>query len=304
MALWHIPTACRLASATAQSDSQDCPTPHQLSMLIGLSSGSLDEVRKYFMYRFTKLKANQPRMLSRSVCVLSTSAVLAFFIVSADTAIHTFTSTIPFSRVQLQAEPYNSFGRGLINECINFNRSENQGLPCTIIADVSVGANVIARNSGEVISLQHNVSSRNSIWILRDEKLQNGDLLVLMPQVADTPFNIDYHAATVGVSTQCVPSSRRCDVRMAGGSSPEDSFIVFNCTDNFRGVLGAAATIANNTSTGLTLIEVRLISISNTTGTSSTHISQTWNSRQSTIPSTATQQTAVHQLLSLPRTTS
>jgi hypothetical protein len=247
MALWHIPTAYMLASDTAQNDSHDLPTPHQLSLLIGLASGSLDELRKYLIYRLTRVRAKQPRILTRSVVVLIVSSLLALLIFCADTAIHAFTSTVAFSSVRVQGRPSNAFGRGLISQCINFNRMENQGLPCTVIADDSVGANVIARDAGEVISLQRNVSSHNSIWTVEAASLDHGDLLVLMPQVANIPANVDYHAATVGVSTQCVPSSRSCDVRMSSGANVETSYVVFNCTDQFRGVLGADPSISNNT---------------------------------------------------------
>ncbi|KIY02643.1 uncharacterized protein Z520_01108 [Fonsecaea multimorphosa CBS 102226] len=247
MALWHIPTACRLASATAQNDIHELPTPHQLSMLIGLSNGSFEELRKYFVYRLSKVKAHQSSLLTRSAVVLVIASLFAFFIFCADTAIHTFTSTVPYSKVKLQTPSSNAFGRGLISQCIDFDRKANQGFPCTVIADATVGANIMARNSGEVISLQQNVSSDNSIWTVQDQRLKHGDLLVLMPQVADTPANVDYHATTVGVSTQCVPSSSRCDVRMSGNPTDESSYVVFNCTENFRGVLGADPSISNDT---------------------------------------------------------
>ena len=247
MMLWHIPTACKLASASTQDNVENLPTPHQFSMLIGLASGSLDNLRKYFVYQLTKVRANQPRILTRSVIVLLISSLLALLVFCADTAVHAFTSTVSFSRVERQAQSSKSFGRGLLSECINFDRETHQGLPCTVIADSSVGANVIARNAGEVISLQRNVSTQNSIWTVQDEKLKDGDLLILMPQITNIPPNIDYHTTTVGVSTQCVPSSRRCDVRMSGGTSPATSYIMFNCTDNFRGVLGADPGISNDT---------------------------------------------------------
>ncbi|KAJ9611093.1 hypothetical protein H2200_004276 [Cladophialophora chaetospira] len=247
MALWHIPTAARLASATTKEDQHDLPTPHQVSMLIGLASGSLDELRKYFVYRFTKVRAEQPRMLTRSVMVLIISSLLALLIFCADTAIHAFTFTVPFSKIRLQDRPLNAFGRGLTGECINFDRETNQGLPCTVVADVSVGSNVIARDAGEIISLQRNVSSHNSIWTIQDNDLKHGDLLILMPQIGNTPSNVDYRATTVGVSTQCSPSSKQCNVRMAGGTTAETSYVVFNCTDHFRGVLGASPSISNDT---------------------------------------------------------
>ena len=247
MALWHIPTACKLAASTVHNTASALPTPRQLSILIGLASGSLDELRKYFMYQSARVRAKQPQILTRSVLILVISSIMTFLIFCADTAIHAFTSTVPFSRSQMQVQLSRDFGRGLLGECINFDRETNQGLPCTVIADASVGANVIARNAGEVISLQRNVSSENSIWTVQDEKLKNGDLLILMPQLANIPPDLDYRATTVGVSTQCVPSSRRCDVRLTGGLGPETSYVVFNCTDHFRGVLGADPSISNNT---------------------------------------------------------
>ncbi|KIW54498.1 hypothetical protein PV05_06853 [Exophiala xenobiotica] len=247
MALWHVPTACMLASTTTQDNVRQLPTPHQLSMLVGLSTGSFDELRKYIMYRLSNVKANQPRLLTRSALVMVISSVLSALIFGADTAIHTFTSTTPYSKVSIESIPGFGFGRGLVNDCVGFDRSTNQGLPCTVIADASVGANVNARNSGEIIALQHNVSSRNAIWTLQDQRLGNGDLLVLMPQTTEIPPDVDYQATTVGVSTQCSPSTGQCHVRMSEGPTSADSFVMFNCTNNFRGVLGASPNISSDT---------------------------------------------------------
>jgi hypothetical protein len=247
MALWHIPTARKLAALTKVGDVQQLPTPHQLSMLIGLSAGSFDELRKYILYRASKVKAEQPVLLTRSAFVLAMSAFLATLIFCADTAIHTFTSTVPYSKNTIREEPSLSFGRGLSGECIDFDRSVNQGLPCTVVADASVGANFIARDSGEIISLGRNVSAHNTIWKVEEAALKHGDLLILMPQTTNNSVGVEYSASTVDVSTQCVPSTTRCKVRMSDSTTPENSYVVFNCTDNFRGVLGASPAVANDT---------------------------------------------------------
>lgn len=247
MTLWHIPTARRLAAITKARDVQELPTPHQLSMLIGLSAGSLDELRRYLFYRFNAVKARQPRILTRSALVLLVSFLLAALIFAADTAIHAYTTTIPYSQTSLSDEVSLQYGRGLMRECIGLDRAQNQGLPCTVLADASVGANAVARDAGEIISLGRNESLRNSIWTVESEALQHGDLLILLPQTKDIPVGLDYSASTVGVSTQCVPSSWQCNVRMSDDASSGSSYIVFNCTDNFRGVLGAGADIVNNT---------------------------------------------------------
>ena len=247
MTLWHIPTARRLAAITKARDVQELPTPHQLSMLIGLSAGSLDELRRYLFYRFNAVKARQPRILTRSALVLLLSIILAALIFAADTILHAFTTTVPYTQTSLSHEVSLQYGRGLMRECIGLDRSQNQGLPCTVLADASVGANAVARDAGEIISLGRNESLRNSIWTVESEDLQHGDLLILLPQTKDIPVGIDYSASTVGVSTQCVPSSRQCDVRMSEDTNSGSSYIIFNCTDNFRGILGAGADIVNNT---------------------------------------------------------
>lgn len=247
MALWHIPTVCKVASDTALDNVKELPTPYQLSMLIGLSSGSFDELRKYIMYRFSNVKASQPQIVGRSARILIVSSMLAALIFAADTAIHTFTSTASISLVYENLHATSAFGRGLVGECIGFDRSSNQGMPCTVVADARAGANIMARNSGEIISLERNVSSHNSIWTVQDARLMHGDLLILMPQTENTPANLDYHATTVGVSTQCIPSTKACEVRLSDGTDPDSSFVIFNCTDSFRGVLGATPSVSNNT---------------------------------------------------------
>ncbi|KAL2412524.1 hypothetical protein ABEF91_000287 [Exophiala dermatitidis] len=247
MALWHIPTVCKMAAHTTEDNIKELPTPYQLSMLIGLSSGSFDELRKYVMYLFSNVKASQPRILSRSALIMVVSSLLAALVFGADTAIHAFTSTTSVSMVYENAQAQLSSGRGLISECIGFNRTANQGLPCTVVADSSLGANTLARDTAEIISLEQNVSLRNSIWTIKADELTHGDLVILMPQTKGTPPNVDYHATTVGVSTQCVPSTSKCDMRLSDQTDADTSFVMFNCTDNFRGVLGAPPSISNNT---------------------------------------------------------
>ncbi|KAG9775175.1 hypothetical protein KCU88_g5157, partial [Aureobasidium melanogenum] len=236
-----------MAAHTTEDNIKELPTPYQLSMLIGLSSGSFDELRKYVMYLFSNVTASQPRILSRSALIMVVSSLLASLVFGADTAIHAFTSTTSVSMVYENAQAQLSSGRGLISECIGFNRTANQGLPCTVVADSSLGANTLARDTAEIISLEQNVSLRNSIWTIKADDLTHGDLVILMPQTKSTPPNVDYHATTVGVSTQCVPSTSKCDMRLSDQTDADTSFVMFNCTDNFRGVLGAPPSISNNT---------------------------------------------------------
>lgn len=247
MTLWHYPTARRMVALSEQGDPNKLPTPQQLSILIGLSAGSVDELRKYILYRCRRYRAAEAAILTRSALMLFLGVALAGLVLLADVGIHNFTSTISISLSDVLSEPGGAYGRGLSPHCINFDRRANQGLPCTVVADDSVGGNAIAFDSGEIISMQVNSSKVNSAWQLANPGESDQDLTLLMPQTETLQSGRDFIASTIGVATHCSPSTQQCRVRMNEGSGPNDTYILFNCTDAFRGVLGAPETVAADT---------------------------------------------------------
>ena len=249
MTLWHYPTARKLFILSSQEHPDKLPTPQQLSMLISLSAGSIDELRKYVLYRCRRFRAKEANMLTASALVLFVSALLAGLVLLADIGIHNFTSTTQISSA-VESQTIGANGRGLAPHCIGFSRASNQGLPCSVVADDAIGANAMAFDPGEIILMGRNRSRANTPWTLSDHEDPNQDLLLLLPKIDDLDSDQDFQASTVAISTQCQPMTTQCNVRMNEGSGgPNETYILFNCTDNFRGVLGAPETVAADTIT-------------------------------------------------------
>lgn len=247
MTLWHYHTSIKLERASQSGETRSLPTPQQLSLIVGLSAGSLDELRKYMVYHFRRSKAKETPLLTASAALLLSAATLAGIVLLADIGIHNFTTTVSISQSVVETNPTQAYGRGLAPHCIDFDRKSNQGLPCTVVADASVGANAIAFDSGAIISMQANKSDTNSAWQVLDTSNPDQDLKVLMPQTTQLDADRDFQASTIAVSTQCTPTTEQCNVRINKSTNPNDTYILFNCTDNFRGVLGAPETIAADT---------------------------------------------------------
>ncbi|ETN43070.1 uncharacterized protein HMPREF1541_02228 [Cyphellophora europaea CBS 101466] len=249
MTLWHYPTARHLFELSQRGNPKKLPTPQQLSILVGLSAGSVDELRRYIIYRCRRFRAAEAAILSRSALVLFLSIVLAGLVLLADIGVHNFTSTVAIRLSTLESHPSGSYGRGLASHCIDFDRSRNQGLPCTVVADASVGANAVAFDSGEIISMQANHSKVNSAWQIKDDMEPRQDLVLLMPQTETLESGRDFTASTIGVATQCSPLTQRCVVRVTAGLDSNETYVLFNCTQDFRGALGAPESVAKDTAT-------------------------------------------------------
>ncbi|KPI41097.1 uncharacterized protein AB675_8049 [Cyphellophora attinorum] len=232
MTLWHYPTSLKLFESSSEGDTNRLPTPQQLSMLIGLSAGSLEALRKYVLYRCRRFRAKKATILTSSAAILLASAILAGLVLLADVGIHNFTSTVPISLSIVEHENIGSNGRGLAPHCIGFDRG-----------------NAIAFDSGEIIAMGANRSKINSAWQAQDPENPAQDLILLTPQPSLLDSDQDFVASTVAVSTQCFPSTQQCNVRVHEGDSQNDTYILFNCTENFRGVLGAPETLAADTVT-------------------------------------------------------
>jgi hypothetical protein len=237
MTLWHYPTAMKMVALSNLQDPSKLPTPQQLSILIGLCAGSLDDLRKYVYYHFRRFRAAEATILTKSALVLLVSAMLAGLVLAGDIAVHNYTSTIAVSISAIQDSPSSSYGRGLAEHCLGFDRIKNQGLPCTVVADASVGANAVAFDSSEIIAMQSNQSKVNSMWQVPDHDNPDQDLVLLMPQTEFLDAERDFIASTIGVGTHCTPSTQRCDVRL--NDDANNTYVLFNCTENFRGALGA-----------------------------------------------------------------
>ncbi len=127
--------------------------------------------------------------------------------------------------------------------CLGFNRTSNQGFPCTYDLSPTVTASealAIESMANEVYYLRQNISQVSQIGYVANSTLPHGDLAVLLPTVGRLPANVDYRASAVGVSTQCRAISPKCKMQVLGPQNQDsiDPYTQFNCTPQFYGVLG------------------------------------------------------------------
>jgi hypothetical protein len=173
--------------------------------------------------------------------MLTLGTLLSVVVLIGDTVLHYTTTTIPFDKISISTDR-SEFGRGLSQQCLELNRIENGGLPCSInnqLAYENFTAYTVSEN--EISFLQLNTSTQSQIRILPKQQPARGDVATLLPQTKTLSPYVDYRASTIGVATQCNLISDKCHFTVGG---PSDIYSFFNCSANFWGVLGKAPLIS------------------------------------------------------------
>jgi hypothetical protein len=237
MALWTLPIAqsMRIASRTCQYS--QLPTPYQLSLVIGLSLASYQRLWRYYEYLLSRTRSAIPPILHKTAGVLTCALLLAIAVFAADTYLHYTTQTIDFDQIAIVTHPRNMFGRALGKYCLDFHRTENYGFPCSLSAS---DPNAVAEQN-EIFHLQHNSSSASEIRLVGTDNLLHGDVALLLPQTQSFSQHIDFHAFTIGVSSQCTSITTNCEMRY---DTQYPYHTLFNCSENFWGVLGKSPNIS------------------------------------------------------------
>ncbi|KAI1628529.1 hypothetical protein EDD37DRAFT_557877 [Exophiala viscosa] len=250
MNLSSFQSALAMFHASSGTEQRDLPTPYQYSLLIGLCLAEVGRLKRYFSYSRTDGIVIPP-VLRRAARTMTVTLVLAVVIFGADTALHYTTSTINFDQVSTVSEMH-TYGRGLSEECLILNRTENFGLPCSRNSDLAA-SNYYAFNQGqnEITFLEHDLSNISEVSLVlapnQPPTSEHGMAVILLPQTAKVSPYQDYRATTAAVVTTCTPISAECQWKTWG---PEDLYSQFNCSGNFYGVLGMAP---NLTDTGVAL---------------------------------------------------
>jgi hypothetical protein len=237
MALWSLRIAQSMRTASAELQYTHMPTPYQLSLVMRLILVSTERLRRYFSYLFSRSRLTIPPVVHHAAVVLTTSIICAAAVFLADTALHYSTSTIAFDVISSNFQPLHEYGRGLSQYCLNFDRIENLGFPCSYnitVDDANAQVN-------EVFYLEHNNSRISEIRLVSTPQLAQGDLALLMPRMQNLPPNIEFRASTIGISTQCHSITSECNMRIAN----PDVWVHtgFNCSTSFFGVLGKSPNI-------------------------------------------------------------
>lgn len=237
MSLWTLPVARSMINASSTNQYSQLPTPYQLSLVIGISLASSQRLWRYYEYMLSRTRSTIPPVLHKTAGMLTFAVLLATAVFVTDTYLHYTTQTIDFDQIAIVTQPTNMFGRALSKYCLDFNRTENYGFPCSMSG---TDPNAVAEQN-EIFHLQHNSSSVSEIRFVHTDNLLHGDVALLVPQSQSFSQDVDFRASTIGVSSQCIPITADCDMRYDAQYS---SHTLFNCSDNFWGVLGKSPNIS------------------------------------------------------------
>jgi hypothetical protein len=239
MGIWN-PYVARAILEGSREDlktSQPLPTPFQFSLLANMRAGRCDQLWKYFSSYWRTSRA-KPSILRQTTIILFSSFVVTFLTFLGDQFFHIWSKSLIIARYTVPSNR-SSFGRGLTSECIHFNRTNNHGWPCTRSSYDFISKQEFAEREQELSYLSANTSKLSQIQFLKVADLHEGDLAVLYPGTGVVPSYVDYHASTLGVSTQCQFMTPTCHIKYIS-----DILTQFNCSETFFGVLGKPANIS------------------------------------------------------------
>ena len=162
---------------------------------------------------------------------------MATLLFAADTLIHYTTKTIAYDQVEV-SRVAQEYGRGLSQECLSMNRSENAGFPCS--ENSLIPMNDYLHQQNEMLFLSLNSSQISEIRIVT---VDGDDIALLLPKTQNLSPYLDYRASTIGITTQCKPISNLCNFGVWG---PDDEYSGFYCSSKFWGSLGEAVNGSSN----------------------------------------------------------
>jgi hypothetical protein len=248
MTLWTWRATQSLLLLSSEVGATKLPTPDQLSLLVGLCLASLDALWDYTLYRHFRPRKNRKRtpvspVLVRTGLILYLTLFLSGTVLIADTVLHYTTSTINLDDVSVSKQLGGS-GRALSETCLQLNRTENNGYPCSrnFVSDLDT----FYREQNEMFYLRHNTSQTSEIRLAPAQGSVLGDIAMLLPQSSTLSPFVDYRASTIGISTHCKPITDKCDFGVRGTN---DAYSGFSCSPYFYGVLGKPAVVANDSTT-------------------------------------------------------
>jgi hypothetical protein len=219
-------------NASKEKNTDNLLTPYQLSMLLGVLSGSVGSLWSWFKYRRWNKRERVTRVAQCSIIWLVFVSVLglvkylrhllhitemltssSYLIVIADTWLHATTSTIPIPQALPRTSSVSTFGRGLYSSACGVTEGE----PCS----VSTGNHGTGLTYGaESFKTLANTSSENLVLSF----LYNNQSYSLITDARITQ-DIGYQAQTFAITTQCTLISEECGLTLGPvGSSP------FNCS--------------------------------------------------------------------------
>jgi hypothetical protein len=238
MLLFSYRVARTILNASKEKNTDNLPTPYQLSMLLDVLSGSIGSLWSWFKYRGWNKRERVNGVAKGSIVWLVFVSVLglveyqkhvlratemltssSYLILIADTWLHATTSTIQILQALPGASSASAFGRGFYSSgCVN------DTYPCSVLTG-NHGTGLI--NGAEGFQTLANTSSQNLMLSFLYE-----DRSYALITDANISQNTGYQAQTFAVTTQCDLISEKCGLSQGSvGGSP------FNCSGEFSGSL-------------------------------------------------------------------
>lgn len=185
----------------------------QLTLLLGLMVGSLDELAKYvgqcwamlFPRRSTEVA---PHRLTRQVHLAALVAVSCTFIVlamwTADTVFHSLSDSVNTEKYETSPPgEMQTFGYSLTERCQPFNRSENECLPCTLDLSDDMSLLELYTRANEIFRLGTNVSETSQIQRV------GPDEVVILPRYSRSRTKQTTERGPLGSRRHVGPSPQR-----------------------------------------------------------------------------------------------
>ena len=215
----------------------------QLTALLGLLVGSPEELFKYLLSASTKLlpsqlyKKKKPimwRPVHFAALIAASCIVISLLMWTADTVFHTYSDSVNIETFGHSLAEIQSHGYDLTPVCKSFDRCGNAGLPCTW--DLSDYMSLLEFNTraNEIFRIGTNVSEYSQIQTLAP------GLSILLPQSSRVSNTTDYKASTFAVVATCRPITEICKMQ----ALDTQTFTMFNCSDEFRGVIGEVPVVS------------------------------------------------------------
>jgi hypothetical protein len=228
-----------VATQNAPGTTRNLPTPYQISLILGLSSGNPERLWRFEKY--SRATSNGvPPMMRQTALILKLCLFLSLAMFIADQSLHYTTTTVQIDQATA-VETVSSFGRGLSQECLSMSREQNYWEPCSIDINLDTFQRETAQN--QMFFLQQGTSNVSIIEVVDAVRQPETDMAMLF--AADVQSNVDYRTSTIGVSAQCVPISSECAMKKSG---PTGSYTSFNCSQNFWGILNKDPVSSTNIS--------------------------------------------------------
>jgi hypothetical protein len=232
MALFAFFAARRIVEASKNPESMELPSPHQLTLLIGLLGGSsYAPMKDTIKYRWTT-KQRLVNPIPQAFWALAFVTGIGLLIPIADTWFSAAVQSVIIVQLSQETSPASS-GRGLNSSACSTLTADNTRLPCTIDGiGTGTGTHYDLAGAAESCMTMNAVSDMNTV----QNYSSDGETYYFL---ADTGLSKgrDFRTKTMAISTQCSPMTSTCF--RGAQKTPQNTTVLtstkFSCSPGFTG---------------------------------------------------------------------